>query len=134
MQSKINKKFLKERAQKVKQLRLACKNDLYPILVESGQDIESIKSLLEILGVVVQQAFMNLRKETTIGDLKIQSYVDKKAPDANTHIKALNVLNDYSVADAMEMISGFPTAIDNIIKGENKQRKFSELEIDWDKV
>ena len=132
--SQIDKKALKERMKRVKEMRTKCKEGIYPIALELDGSVEDAKTFISIMGMTVRQAFINRMRTTLVKELKLNEMLDKKAPNYNSILKVINIIEDETVTDACEMLEGFPQAIDNVLKRETMARKFKDLIIDWEKA
>jgi len=122
------------RVGKVYKMRPKIKDEIYPIVLDASESIDDAKTFTAIIENVINQEFNNQKQTMRVQDLDIHSKLDPKAPNYNEYKMLLNLLAKETIADALEMISGFPKYIDNVILEETKKRKFKDLVINWEKA
>jgi hypothetical protein len=118
-----------EQKKKVEAQRKDVKEKLYPFLVKNSENIEDAKVFMSAIGVAIKQAFLNGMRTMPVKDLKMVDMLDAKGTTYGKYKEMFELINDYTITDAINMIEGMPNEIDASIREEMQTRKLDSLNI-----
>ena len=103
------------------------KEQLYPLLVDLT--IEDAKIRLQTMGLVIDQAFMNQKREVKVSDLVAISEQFGKDDTAKDYQALYEILKDKNVNIALDLMNAMGGLITQNERQLNKEKKLSELPI-----
>ena len=103
------------------------KEQLYPLLVDLT--IEDAKIRLQTMGLVIDQAFMNQKREVKVSDLAAMSEQFGKDDTAKDYQALYEILKDKNVNIALDLMNAMGGLITQNERQLNKEKKLSELPI-----
>ena len=103
------------------------KEQLYPLLVDLT--IEDAKIRLQTMGLVIDQAFMNQKREVKVSDLAAISEQFGKDDTAKDYQALYEILKDKNVNIALDLMNAMGGLITQNERQLNKEKKLSELPI-----
>lgn len=129
---KTKEQLLAEVAQKkeVVRLRAIVKEELYPTLCTSTQNIEEAKALLAIVSTTIKQKFNAALLEKKVSELNIIEILDKTSPKYEVYKKVMEILNNESISVATSMLEGMGQQIDSTIRKEMSTRGLTTINIE----
>lgn len=103
------------------------RDKLYPLLVDLTIDDAKLK--LQTMGLVIDQAFTNQKKEVTVASLEaIKAQFDKDST-AKDYEALYEILKDETVTQALDLMGSMGNLIVQNERQANKEKKVSELPI-----
>lgn len=138
MFSKKNKKKLspleraqqEEREKEEKRRGALLKDQLYPLLLETTENVEDCKMFLQTLQLVIEQAFMNLKREKVVFDLQLTDENHMRDnPESQRYRRLLELLQYENVASALDILTSMNNIIQNNERTLMKDKKLAELPI-----
>lgn len=103
------------------------KEKLYPLLVDLN--IEDAKLRLQTMGLVIDQAFTNQKRDLKVSDLTAIQEQFGKDETAKDYQELFEVLKDEQINVALDLMNAMGSLIIQNERLLNKEKKLSELPI-----
>ena len=103
------------------------KEQLYPLLVDLT--IEDAKIRLQTMGLVIDQAFINQKREVLVGDMAAIHEQFGKDDTAKDYQALYEILKDKKINIALDLMNAMGGLITQNERQLNKEKKLSELPI-----
>lgn len=111
--------------------RNKAKDELYPLLLRESKNIEDASVFCQSVGIAINQAFNNKKRELKIKDLNLISQLDEKGKEYARYKAILEMFAEENLKDALEVINGMPDAISGFIREETLNRKLDSLKTNF---
>lgn len=119
----------KARREELDRKRKKVREELYPFLVKNFNNIDETKVFLQVLALSLQQEYLRGMNQIRIRDMKMGSYVNEKADNAEKYKEVFDMFQEETLSGALEMIEGFPKEIDTQLRLETKERKLETIKL-----
>lgn len=120
-------KELAERTRK----RKKAKDELYPFLELSSKSIQDAQNFCQAVVIAIRQAYQQKMKKSTLASLKLEKMLDLKSEDAKRYKFILEMFQDETIFDSIELIEGMQGAIDSFLREENTKRPLKDLKTEF---
>ncbi len=120
-----------KRLVEVSRQRKLVKEQFWPLLVASSDDVDDAQSFLGSLTSLIMQKSMELLKERTFGDLDLGKFMDPKNPHHEDLMKLINLFKNEPVFVVRDIVEGMKREIDMFVHNELKTRPLSSLKADF---
>jgi len=122
------KESIKQR-EELGRLRKLVKEGIYPLVLETSDNIEDAQTFVAALSMAVKQSFNNLMTKTKVSDLEIGNYlIDNEKSER--YKRLLDIIKDETITGALMLLDGFSQPIQLALREENLKRSLKELNVD----
>lgn len=123
----------KQQEAQVEAIMEVVKTKVLPELAKNDETINETKVLVESMAVALNQSLYGLMRKTTVGDLEMKQHLSPDYPGREKWEKLIDNLENIPLDVAIESLQWTGAKIDSVIKNENKNRKFLDLNITLEK-
>ncbi len=111
----------------IKTKRARIKEELYPLILESSDNIADAQLFLQSISVQIQNMFSQLMKDKKLSELKMLMALDPTSEKYQKYKKIIEILEKENISDALQLVEGTADAIQYFIKKEIDERPVSSL-------
>ena len=132
-QRKLNPQELRKQEELEKEQKrkgTIIKERIYPLLVENTGSIDDAKNFCQLVNLVIEQAFVNKKKEMIVADLKLIEDM-KESSESERWKKMFDIIGHENITVALDLVGSMANIISNNERKESKDRKLSELPIEF---
>lgn len=119
----------KENEKEVLRQREKIKNELYPFLLETSNNVEDAKIFCQSLAVVIRQKMSRLLENKVLKDLELSTMINStlKAEEKMRWERILKMFEDEKLKTSLDILEGMSDEIDLFIREENQKRPLKDL-------
>lgn len=110
---------------------ITAREKLLPFLKEQDFSVEESQRVMESLAVTVQQGLFMLMKTTLVETLDLKGKINENYPNYEVFHALLDQINPLTMEDGIEALQWMAKKIDAELKKEQKERKFSDLNLEF---
>ena len=120
-----------EMNEEAKSRKIFVKEKLFPFLLDHTESIDDAQILCEALAQTIRMAFNQKMVKTQFKDLGIKEMMNPDKDNAKKMIGLVELVEEENIASALRILDEIPNAITDKIRSEGKNRKLSELNLEF---
>jgi hypothetical protein len=127
----LKDKMMKQREDEMEKIVVFAREKLLPYLKEQNKSVNDCKIILESLAMTIQQGLFQLLRDNNTSTLKLREKITEEHPYAKDSLGIIGLIENETMMLGVESLQWMAAKIDAILKDENKERKFNDLNINF---